>query len=439
MKKGLLIVICVLLFLAAAGGGAAWLLFSPRGALRSDGPDAVMAQLLESTDRSALRAEYVRLCPPAVSEFEDAAAVAGEIFDAVAGDGEFTFRPVPGSDNGGSQDYIISCGGTDLLLAQLRYDQGNWAGVFSGLDALSADARTLEILVPEDAALTLNGKAVGDEYIEQRDLVYPDMSELELRFDNPPHRVLYRIPGIYEDAELEAQRPGGLTLLYADGVRWEYTLPDAAGYSFCVIVPGEAAVTVNGAALTGSELADVRPYSTRLEIPGELQGQLPSFSVYAAGGLYTAPEISAVMPDGTLLEPTAGADGSVIFSLPGSPELYDSCHGRVEEFLKALCEYGAGHTQYGPTAYAVANSGVASYMQHAVASLFWTRGVSTTYDEISSRDYVPLGSDAFICRGHVLVTTRTGYETQNLDLHYEMLWVNNGRAWMLQDLVFARD
>ncbi len=438
MKKGVLIALCVLLFLAAAAGGAAWLLLSPRGSLRADGPDAVMAQMLESMDRSSLRAEYVRLCPPEVSEFENAAEVAGHIFDAAASHGSFAFRPVPGTESSDSQDYIISCGDADLLTAGLRYSDGSWSGTLRGLDALSADARTLEILVPEDASLTLNGKAVGAEYIGQRDLVYPDMTELELRFDAPPHRVLYRIPGIYETAAVEAERPGGLTLLYADGIRWEYTTPDAAGRAFCVTVPGEASVTVSGALLTGTELADVRPYATRLEIPGELQGLLPSFSVYAAGGLYTQPEISAVMPDGTILEPTVGSDGSITFALPGSQALYDDCHSRVEEFLRALCEYGAGHTQYGPTAYAVPGSGISSYMQHAVASLYWTRGVTVRYQEISSGDYVALGDDAFICRGHVMCTTITAHETQELDMHYEMLWVRNGTAWLIRDLVFTK-
>ena len=438
MKKGILIALCVLLFFAAVGGGLAFLLLTPRGSLRSDGPDAVMAQMLDDLDRSALREEFVRLCSPEVSEFEDAQAVAEHLFDMAVQRSSFTFRPVPGTEGSDSQDYIISCGDTDLLKARLRYSDGEWSGALCGLDALAAVSRTLEITVPEDAALTINGKPVGEEYIAQRDLLYPDMTGLELRFESFPRRVLYSIPGIYETASVEAERPGGLTLLYADGIRWEYTVPDAAGYAFCAAAPGEAIVTANGAELTGTELAEIRPYATRLEIPGELQGVLPSFSVYAAGGLYTRPEITAVMPDGTPLEAETLPDGSISFALPGSSELYESCHGRVEEYLKAMCEYGGGHTQYGPTMYTVAGTGISSYLQHAVASLYWTRGVSIRYDEISSGDYIPLGDSAFICRGHVVCTTKTGYETQDLDMHYEMLWIYTGSQWLLQDLVFTK-
>jgi len=436
MKKGVLILLCVVLFLAVVGGGMAYLLFTPRGSLRQDTPDAVMAQTLGDMDRDALRREYVRLCPAPVSEFEDAGTVAGHLFDTAA-QGTFTFRPVPDTDGSASQDYILSCGETDLLTAHLRYAEGSWSADFDRLDSLRGATRTLEITVPEDTELTLNGKAVGESYVSRRDVVYPDMTELELRFDAVPHLVSYRVEGIYEPVTLEARREGGLTELYSDGTRWEFTVPDAGGYAFCVTAPGEASVTAGGAGLTDSELVAVTPYATRLDIPGELQDLLPSCRVYAAGGLYTQPEITAVMPDGTPLIPETAADGTVSFPLPGSEGLYEDCHGRVEEFLRALCEYGAGHTQYGPGGYAVAGTDFARYMQNAVASLYWTRGVSVRYDEISSRDYIPVGDSAFICRGHVACTTTTRYEVQDLDMHFEMLWVNLGGGWLIRDLAFT--
>ena len=205
MKKGILIALCVLLFFAAVGGGLAYLLLTPRGNLRSDSPDAVMAGMLEDLDRDSLRGEFARLCAPEVSEFEDAETVAGHLFDAAAADGSFAFRPVPGTEDSRSQDYIISCGDADLLTAKLSYSDGGWSGTIQGLDALGGVSRTLEITVPEGSAVSLNGKPVGEEYISQRDLLYPDMTELELRFESYPTLVRYEIGGIYETAELSAQ------------------------------------------------------------------------------------------------------------------------------------------------------------------------------------------------------------------------------------------
>ena len=201
----------------------------------------------------------------------------------------------------------------------------------------------------------------------------------------------------------------------------------------------QAAVTVNGAELTTGEVVGVSSYVTKLDVPGELQGYLPSYSIYAAGGLYTpVTDIRAVMPDGTALDGETGRDGSVSFLFPGSQTLYEANHKRVEEFLKALCEYGAGHTAaYYPSVYTVAGSELQRYMQNAIASLHWTVGVATKYKEISSSDYIPLGEGAFICRGHVDCSTTTRYQTVDLDLHYEMLWVRSGNTWLIQDLAFA--
>ena len=435
MKKLGLFPLCVLLFIAVVGGSGAYLYLTPRGILRPDGPDQVMQSMLDAADREDWRAEYVRLCPPAVTEFEDAAQVAGHIFDAAVGE-SFAFRPVNGSER--EQEYIVFSADADLFAVHMTYDGQHWQSELRGLDALHAPVRTLTVTVPQGTALTLNGKAVGDEYITDDNVLYPDMTALELRFDSQPHLVRYTVEGIYEEVTLTAEREGGLTLLYTDGTAWNYTVLDAAGYAFAVMAPGEAAVTVNGAVLETGDISAVSGYVTRLDIPGELQGELPSYSIYTAGGLYTPVEsISAVMPDGTALTAETARDGSVSFPVPPSQGLYEAHRGRVEEFLKALCEYGAGHTaRFYPSAYTVAGSDLQKYMQNATASLYWTVGVTTNYREISSSDYIPLGDGAFICRGHVDCSTTTRYQKVDLDLRFEMLWVNRGGTWLVQDLAF---
>ena len=438
MKKLGLFFLCLLLFAAVVGGFGAFMYLTPRGILRPDGPDAVMQSAMDGTARTKWRSEYVRQCPAQVTEFEDAEKVTGDAFDAAVGDSRFSFRPVPGSESDQTQDYLISAGDTDLFLAHLTYDGRHWGIEYRGLDALCAAVRTLTVTVPEGTVLTLNGKAVGPEYIADDNVLYEDMSALEMRFDAWPHLVRYKIDGIYEDAELTARREGGLTLLYADGSTWNYTVPDAGGYAFSVTAPGEAAVTVNGAALTAGDVAGVSSYVTKLDVPGELQGLLPSYSIYAAGGLYTpVTDIRAVMPDGTVLTGETAQDGSVSFPLPGSQTLYEANHKRVEDFLKALCEYGAGHTAANyPSVYTVAGSDLQRYMQNAISSLHWTVGVTTKYREISSSDYIPLGDTAFICRGHVDCTTTTRHQTVDLDLRYEMLWVKVNNTWLIRDLAF---
>ena len=438
MKKWALALLCVLLAAAVVCGGAAWMLLTPRGMLREDRPEDVMQNAMDSMTRGDWRALYLSQCSVDTGEFEDPATVMGDIFDAAVPGDDFSFRPAPGWTDT-LQEYIISAGGTDLARARLVYDAGRWDLSLTAVNSLSAPTRTLSVTVPEGTALTLNSRAVEERYIAERNIPYPDMTELELRFDSYPTLVRYEIPGIYESVELSAVREGGLAELYADGTEWRYTLPEGGRYTFLIEAPAEASVTVNGTELTEHELAATADYPTRLDIPEELQASLPSFRIYSAGGLYTEPVISAVLPDGTALVPETGEGGMITYTFSPTEDLYQACHGRVEDFLRALCEYGAGHTaRYAPNTYVAQGSELSPYITRASGSLYWTVGVATSYGEISSSDYVALGSDAFLCRGRVVCTTKTKYQTVDFDLNYDMLWIRQGNYWMIRDLAFDK-
>ncbi|MBQ7738022.1 MAG: hypothetical protein IJT62_09365 [Oscillospiraceae bacterium] len=436
MKKIVLIILCLALLVLTVGGAAAYLSLTPRGVLRPSGPEEQLQRLIDSRSAEQWRQEYVACVSPAVTEFEDAARVAGDVFDAAVREGDFAFRTVPDSESEEAQDFIVSRGGVDFLACHGEYDGRRWQLRFSDPGTLVAETRSVSVLVPEDASVIVNGITAGPQYILRRDLPYPDMTELELRTEGAPRRVQYLIEGLYEVPEVTADRPGGLTLLRSDGESWEYTRPDAGAYAFTVTAPGTAVVTVNGTELAGTELKAVAAYPTRLTFPADFQSDVPFYSVYSVSGLYLPPEIAAAMPDGTPLTPETGENGALFYALPASDALYAEAHERVEDFLRLLCEYGAGHTWVDPWQYMAHGTDVNAYLYQAIDSLHWTVGVTTSYDEVSSSDYVPIGENAFLCRGHVNCTTRTGYQTVNLLLDYEMLWVRDRGAWMIMDLGF---
>lgn len=434
MKKTWFAVLCAFLFILGLGAGAVWLFLSPRGVLRPERAEDVMQEKIDTMTRDDWRAEYVRLCPPEVTPFEDAAAVAGHIFDAAVPEEGFTFRESSAGER--EMDYILSAGGADVLAARLTFADGDWALELLPLNTISAVTRTVTVTVPEDTSVTINGLPVGGEYITDPDLSYPDMTDLEQRFETVPHLVRYTVPGLYENVQVDARREGGLILIHADGSDWSYTVPDAGAYSFCVTAPENAIVTVNGTALTDRDVSATVVLPSRLTIPAELQSLAPAYRIYTAGGLYTKPEITAALADGTPLAGEGGVD-SLSFALPGSDTLYGEQHERVEEYLRSVCGYGGGHTwEYRPTSYTVPGSDLQNYFIRATDSLYWTQGVSVNFREVSSSDYLPMGDSAFLCRGHVLCTTTTGYQTVDLDMEYEMLWVNGNGVWLVQDMAF---
>ena len=436
MRKIGLFFLCLAVFLLCVAGGYVWLFLTPRGVLRADAPDKVMQSWLDQHDAVWLREQYLAQSPAAVTEFEDGPVVAARLYDAAVREDDLTFREEHAAER--SAAYILSAGDTDLFRADLSFSGSRWdlTGL-KALDTIHGSTHSVSVLLPEDAALTLNGVSVGEEYIAETGILYPDMTELEKEFDAYPTRVRYEIGGLYETPAVEASRPDGLVLLSADGVNWEYTVPDAAGYSFSVCVPQGSAVTVNGALLTDAQLAGSSTLSPPLNVPEAVKPSLPSVSYYAAGGLYTRPEITVTAKDGSLL--TGTEEGSMVsYSLPADDRLYDQHHERVERFLREMIDYGAGHSWYGkPGALVAPDSEVYTYLRVASASLKWTVNVTLTFQDVSSSDYIALGDGAFLCRGHAEFTTKTYYQTREISMDYDMLWIDQDGTWVLWDMAFA--
>lgn len=435
MKKSVLLILCVALFLLAVGGGFAFLFFSPRGVLRSDTPEAVMQSYMDSMDAEKWRAEYCRCCAPAVTAFEDAETVAGHIFDSMQ-PGSFTFREDIAGD--GKIEYIIARGDCDFLRVCTEYSAGHWQLPQAiSASSLVGTPRSLSVTVPEGSTVTVNGMAVLPEYIEDDSVLYDDMTSLELRFSQYPRRVRYRIDGLFENAAVDAQREGGLVLLSGGMMEWEYTLPEGGCHTFHITAPADAIVTVNGTELTEADAVASTTMPVPIDIPESALPFLPSYRVYTAGGLYSVPEISAALSDGSVLSPAVNEEGRVFFALPGENPTDEECDKRVKDFIACLLHYGAGHTlQYSPYGYLTSDSELLNYCSRAVNSLYWVVGVTLAIQDITVYDYIPLGDDAFLCQAHAEFSTQTKFQTKDLSQDYQMVWLREGTLWKIYDLAF---
>ena len=439
MKRSTLLLLCLLVFVLLVGGAAAWMYFSPAGALAPVSAEDAVQEVLDTTDTAEWRAKYVSLCAPETSAFESAETVAGDLFDAAVQGQRLSFRPDSENTSRLAPVYILSAGENDLLTLTASYDKASrtWKVDEAPLKALQAEARTLAITVPEGSAVSVNGTALSEEYITDSRVPYTGISELETQFDTCPYRMTYTVPGIYEAVQVDVSREAGVLLLYSDGTRFDYTVPDAGTHAFRVTAPQEAAVTAGGALLTDAQVVSFAPLSTHVDIPDELAGALPVYTVYAAGGLYSDPTFAAALPDGTALTPTTGADGFPTFELPGNEVLWSECHKRVENYMQEIAGYGSGNTASNyPTGYVAPGSSLMLYFQYALDTLHWTRGWTVTFNEVKSWGYVPLGEDAFLCQGEVNFTTATRHETRENIVDYEMLWVRQNGTWYIQDMSF---
>lgn len=439
MKRSTLLLLCLLVFVLLVGGAAAWMYFSPAGALAPVSAEDAVQEVLDTTDTAEWRAKYVSLCAPETSAFESAETVAGDLFDAAVQGQRLSFRPDSENTSRLAPVYILSAGENDLLTLTASYDKASrtWKVDEAPLKVLQAEARTLAITVPEGSVVSVNGTALSEEYITDSRVPYTGISELETQFDTCPYRMTYTVPGIYEAVQVDVSREAGVLLLYSDGTRFDYTVPDAGTHAFRVTAPQEAAVTAGGALLTDAQAVSFAPLSTHVDIPDELAGALPVYTVYAAGGLYSDPTFAAALPDGTALTPTTGADGFPTFELPGNEVLWSECHERVENYMQEIAGYGSGNTASNyPTGYVAPGSSLMLYFQYALDTLHWTRGWTVTFNEVKSWGYVPLGEDAFLCQGEANFTTATRHETRENIVDYEMLWVRQNGTWYIQDMSF---
>lgn len=438
MKRSAAWILAVILFVVAAAGGAALMYFSPRGVLNPSSPESAMQSALD-TGSFNWHDEFTTLYTAEVTPFEDADAVTEAIYAALAGNESFTFREWKGVSAGNEPVFILS-GSGDLMTVRMQYADNAWTPVELAVpgELFAPETHTVTVTVPSDATVYINGIALDASYIQNDSVAYGDLTALESRFENVPHRVSYEVSGLYFAPSVEVEREGGIVPESGDGMNWSYLPPDAAAHSFSVQAPADATVTVNGATLTAADSSDATPYIPLVDVPAELQSALPTLTLYEAEGLYSIPEITAVDAAGNVLNATVNPDDTLVFMAGNDEALYNAHHETVEAFLRNIGEYGSAHLLWtAPASFVKKDTALFEYFAGARYSLGWIGTVHMTYDSITSYDYTPLGENAFLCKARLVCTSKTYYQTVDMDLEYEMIWENTGAAWQVADMAFT--
>jgi len=438
MKRSVAVILTVVLFILITAGGAALMYFTPRGVLNPHSPETTMQGYLDAGTYN-WREEFLKHYTADTTPFEDPASVTEEIYEAFAGNGEYTFREWKGVSAGNEPVYILS-GQSDFLTVKLQHENGAWSAAEFAVPAelFEAETHTVTVTAPSDAQVYINDILLDSSYIQSDNVPYEDLTALEGRFTDVPHRVRYAVSGLYRCPTVTVERESGVVLQDFDGKNWSYMPPDAAAHSFSVQAPGDAVVTVNGTQLTAEDSTGQKQYLPLVDIPEDLAEQLPSLSLYEADGLYSIPNITAVDADGNPLSAAEGIDGTLVFTASNDEALYNAHHATVEAFIRNIAEYGSAHCEWlSPASFVKKGTALFEYFAGARYSMIWIGTVRLTYDSITSYDYTPLGDDAFLCKARLICTSKTHYQTVDMDLEYEMLWENTGGNWQVADMAFT--
>ena len=431
------LLLCVLSALLILGSGLYMLVLSPAGLLQENGPEEYMQSLLDSSTAEDWEARIAPVWDKTVSEFEDPGEIFRRSFDAAAR-GEFSFREYEPVFHRREPVYILRSGETDLCLISLTHGKDGWAigEIRVPEDLLAPETHTVSVLAPAGCEVFVNGVAAAAEYLRDDFVPYEDMQPLEGRFDAVPHRERWEILGLYEVPEITVLLNGEeLPLQSRQGADYRYMPPDARAYSFRFLAPADAVVTVNGAELTEADAADTLPIPLQLNVSEEQRAALPLYRLYALDGLYSPPVID-VAADGTAIAPVLWAGETLYPTLQAeAPE--EELLTLAETYLTNYCHFGAHHYGYNMLLpYVVEQGELWNFHINAQASLQWIIGETLDIHELRVFDWLPLGDDLCLCSAHISCTTTTAYETKDLELDYQLLFVRTEKGWRVQDMAY---
>ena len=458
---------------------AVWLLFASLGCAafykylhvyEQALPEHVMDELMEATAPETWLG-YVKASIESESgAFDDAAALYNEYESVLLAGKSFSYRRAPES-SAASPKFIVRCGGVDVCTVSLTEKPGSdlgfgkhlWqVGGIAPCEALgNLRSTAVEVTALAGETVYINGIALTDAQIAERDILLSDMPEIESRFTVVPRLTRYRVEKMYgaitvtdsEGTEIAPEEDSG------DGVT-RYALP-LPRYSVSITAPSDVTVTLCGAVLTiGDAQSSDRGILRGLEY---YTGDAAYDTVrWSFDGLYSLPDVQATAADGTPLAPLVGKNGQIMFFHPNNDSLQSAVQGQVQYFFNRYIDYSS-HAFRGDLAFTredvedeekemdpvvresmkryyklldcvMWTTDLYRYIQESTDAMIWASATSVNYDELTFTDFSFVGANCFVCtvRYKADFTANSWWEQKNYNMQnaYELAFVcPNGGAW----------
>ncbi len=367
---------------------------------------------------------------------------------AVLKDAKYTYRR-DRSDAAGDDTpvYVVRAGMVELCRVTLKEKESAGFGMYIcevgdisscfSMDNLQSVA--VEIDVPADQRIFLNGAEIAPEYIVDDKVPCPDMSELEHGFDKQAYFVRYRVAPLYGSISVTDSDGQTLSALEtADKSTVSYLLPETDFYSFSITAPSNVSVNVGGVTLTQSEVDSTD--AGVLEGLEEYAGDGLFHTVtYKLTDLYTQPEITAQDNSGNVLQPVISGENAdtLTFFHAHDEALYEEAHERVEEFFAKYMQYSQQkYTYYNYTTLLsciLPNTELYSYIKDSKDAMYWASATEITYEELTFTDFARVDEDCFTCtiRYKADFSAQSWYENYSYGLQnaYEMVFIRDGGQW----------
>ena len=333
--------------------------------------------------------------------------------------------------------YTVSFGGKSLLTVTLRTGEALAFGKHGWeVGAVKAAPSGLAVFVPDGAAVTVDGAPVAADCLVRKNAQPLTLGPFEQGRDDIPGLDKYALDTVYTVDRVQVTDAEGsaLAAAYSAGNAWYYP-PLTSDVS--VVAPASAAVTLNGVLLSEENAAAeaIAPDNSEYEMFSGIEDWLPfrceslGRTAWTVQSLVAAPEVAAVMPDGTALQ-AEQSDALWDFPSPPAgkpdPDLKAELHDFLLDVFDAHIAYqgnrnktiAANYSRY--TAYLLPDSEAWDQTRRAYGSVEWAKGLGThpdaTLGEVlryhadcftAQVDYTPEGEPDGPVRSNIYVYVRS--------------------------------
>ncbi len=433
-----------ILFLLAGAAGCL-VLYQYAAAFEVSIPEHVMDKFMSVTSEEAWH-DYIRSGAELPdSPFEDGEKLFEAYYNAAIRGSEFSYWKYMAEYTAETPVYKVRGAGTDLCLVRLIPKGHNAAGfgrqlwqvgeVRSILKLDNLESVAVEIDAPADDPVFINGVAVDQGFLTDERVSPPDMTELESRFEVKPSFVRYHVEPLYGEIVVTDADGRALPPNRGDDGVIRYVARESTVYSFTVRAPSTAQVRVCGALLTPEDaIRSDAGILSRLQ--NYTDGRGYNTMLYTFEGLYSYPEISAVM-DGKTLTPLVDEKGELFFFPPNNEAFAAKVQPRVEEFFRRYIDYSAQAYSAGRhnalLECILPDTDLYRYVRDSRDAMIWASATQVHYDELTFTNFCPVGEDCFTCtiRYKADFAATAWHESYTYDLQnaYELAFVRSDGTW----------
>ena len=131
--------------------------------------------------------------------------------------------------------------------------------------------------------IEIDGILVSEDYITDDAVEIEDLSDIERRMEEPPHRVRYTIGPLYGEIRVSNAAGEDLSPDESSGRVYRYNLSPAGTYSVRIRAPEDLKVTVNGVQL-GKKDREESTLGIFEELADRIDGEPYKTAVYSFDG-----------------------------------------------------------------------------------------------------------------------------------------------------------